>query len=85
MQQKQCSWSEKTDETCCTKQLRWVFRVLGLTHMALEGREVNVRNEEDGLGLEVRHHLEDGHVIALLENGHFDIHNWVEKTQQGAV
>lgn len=45
------------------------------THMALEGREVNVRNEKDRLGLEVRHHLEDGHIIAFLKDGHFDIHN----------
>lgn len=45
------------------------------THMTLEGGEVNVGNEKDGLGLKVRHHLEDGHVVALLEDGHFDINN----------
>lgn len=43
------------------------------THMALEGGEVNVGNEKNRLGLKVRHHLEDGHVIAFLEDGHFDI------------
>lgn len=48
--------------------------------MALEGREVNVGNEEDGLGFQIGHHLEDGHVVALLEEGHFHIHNW-EKSQ----
>lgn len=52
--------------------------------MALEGREVNIRNEKDGLRLVVGHHLEDGHVVAFLEDGNFDIHNWEEKTQQGA-
>lgn len=41
--------------------------------MTLEGGEVNVGNEKDGLGLKVRHHLEDGHVVAFLEDGHFDI------------
>ena len=44
------------------------------THMALEGGEVNVRNEQDRLGLDVRHHLEDGHIV-FLEEGHFDIYN----------
>lgn len=55
------------------------------THMALEGREVNIGNEEDRLGLEVAHHLEDGHIVAFLEDGHFDIHDWEEKTQRGSV
>lgn len=45
------------------------------THMALEGSEVNVGNEKDGLGLKVRHHLEDGHIVALLEDGNFNICN----------
>lgn len=53
------------------------------THMALEGREVDIRNEEDRLGLVVGHHLEDGHVVAFLEDGNFDVHDWEEKTQQG--
>lgn len=44
--------------------------------MALEGGEVNVGDEKDGLGLEVCHHFEDGHVVALLEDGHFHIHDW---------
>lgn len=57
-----------------TGNIRGFFPAIG-THMALEGGEVNVRNEKDRLGLEVCHHLEDGHIIAFLEDGHFDIHN----------
>lgn len=53
--------------------------------MALEGREVNVRDEQDRLGLEVVHHLEDGNVVAFLEDGHFDVHDWEENTEQGAA
>lgn len=49
------------------------------THVALEGREVNVRNEKNRLGLKVTHHLEDGHIIAFLEDGNFDIRNWEKK------
>lgn len=41
--------------------------------MALEGGEVNVGDEQDRLGLKVRHHFEDGHVVALLKDGHFHI------------
>lgn len=44
--------------------------------MTLVGGEVDVGNEEDGLGLKVRHHLEDGHVVALLQDGHLDVHDW---------
>lgn len=54
------------------------------THMALEGREVEVGNEKDRLGLKVVHHLEDGHIVALLEDGHFDIHNWEVKDTAGS-
>lgn len=43
--------------------------------MALEGGEVNVGDEKDRLGLKVCHHFEDGHVVALLEDGHFHIHD----------
>lgn len=45
------------------------------THVTLEGGEVDVGNEKDRLGLKVRHHLEDGDVIAFLEDGYFDVHN----------
>lgn len=48
--------------------------------MALEGGEVNVRDEKNRLGIEVCHHFEDGHVVALLEDGHFHIHNWWDDT-----
>ena len=44
------------------------------TYMALEGREVNVRYEKDRLGLVVVHHFEDGHIVAFLKDGNFDIH-----------
>lgn len=50
--------------------------------MTLEGREVNVRDEEDGLGLHVRHHLEDGHIVAFLEDGNFDVCDWGKKTNK---
>lgn len=60
--------------------------------MTLVGGEVNVGNEEDGLGLKVRHHLEDGHVVALLEDGHLDVDDWrgrgrggAERQSEGAV
>lgn len=43
--------------------------------MALEGREVDVGDKQDRLGLEVIHHLEDGHVVALLEHGNLHICN----------
>lgn len=85
MRQKQCS--------CCLC-IRVILRNTGgiegfvcviATHMALEGREVNVRDEQDRLGLEVVHHLEDGDVVALLEDGHFDVHDWEENTEQGEV
>lgn len=52
------------------------------THMALEGGEVNVRDEEDRLRLVVVQLLEDGHIVAFLEDGTFDIHNWEENTKQ---
>ncbi|TNN80269.1 hypothetical protein EYF80_009594 [Liparis tanakae] len=58
---------------------------LGSTNtIVFESGEVDVRDEKDGLGLVVGHHLEDGHVVALLEDGHFGIYNWEEETQQGA-
>ena len=47
---------------------------------------MDVGNEKHRLGLKVGHHLEDGHIVAFLEDGDFDIHNWErEKTQQEAV
>ena len=52
------------------------------THMTLEGREVNIGYEKDRLGLHVCHHLEDGHIIAFLEDGHFDIHDWEQKKKR---
>lgn len=45
------------------------------THMTLVGGEVNVGNEEHRLSLKVRHHLEDGHVVALLKDGHLDVND----------
>lgn len=51
--------------------------------MTLEGGEVNVRNEKDRLRLEVCHHLEDGHIIAFLEDGYFDVHNCERKRHTG--
>lgn len=47
--------------------------------MTLECREVNIGYEKDRLGLHVGHHLEDGHIVAFLEDGDFDIHNWEQK------
>lgn len=55
------------------------------THMTLEGGEVNVRNEKDRLGLELGHHLEDGHIIAFLQDGNFDIHNCEKKVTTGSI
>lgn len=43
--------------------------------MALEGGEVDVRNEQDGLGLKVTQRLEDGHIVSLLKEGNFNIWN----------
>ena len=43
--------------------------------MALEVGEVHVWDEQNWLGLKVRHHLEDSDIIALLLEGHFDVHN----------
>lgn len=43
------------------------------THVALEVREVKVGDEQDRLGLNVGHRLEDGHVVSLLEEGYFYI------------
>lgn len=36
------------------------------TYMALEAGEVDVRDEEDGLRLQVAHRLEDGDVTSLV-------------------
>lgn len=51
-------------------------------HMTLVGGEVNVGNEEHRLGLKVRHHLEDGHVVALLEDGHLDVDDWRGRAEE---
>lgn len=53
------------------------------SHLPLEGREVDVRYEKDRLGLVVAHRLEEGHVVAFLEEGNFGIRNCEEKTQRG--
>lgn len=50
------------------------------THMTLEGGEVNVGNEEDRLGLEISHHLKDGHIVTFLEHWYFHVCNFEGKT-----
>lgn len=48
--------------------------------MTLEGGEVNVGNEEDRLGLEISHHLKDGHIVTFLEHRYFHVSNFEERT-----
>lgn len=43
------------------------------THVTLEGGEVDVGDEKNGLRLELRHCLEDSDVAALVHEGHLDI------------
>lgn len=56
------------------------FAALIGTHMTLEGGEVNVGNEEDRLGLEISHHLKDGHIVTFLEHWYFHVCNFEGKT-----
>ena len=66
--------------TVCSTLQWWSF--VSVTHVALEGGEVDVGNEKHRLSLMVRHHLEDGHIVAFLEDGNFDICNWRRKEKQ---
>lgn len=62
------------------KKKKKSFAALIGTHMTLEGGEVNVGNEEDRLGLEISHHLKDGHIVTFLEHWYFHVCNFEGKT-----
>lgn len=62
------------------KKRRKGFAALIGTHVTLEGGEVNVGNEEDRLGLEISHHLKDGHIVTFLEHWCFHVCNFEGRT-----
>lgn len=47
-----------------------------VTHMALEIGKVDVWDKQDGLSVQVCHHLKHSDITTLVHQGHFGIHNW---------
>lgn len=73
-------WQETYSFQWWPKKKKKSFAALIGTHMTLEGGEVNVGNEEDRLGLEISHHLKDGHIVTFLEHWYFHVCNFEGKT-----